>query len=792
MRKYYKVVSLALAGAITTSSLVSMPVEAEGVVSDQDLQAEISQEDSDTPAVISPADEMEVVGEADANDESQNEDLEKTDSKDEVTDETTDEITEVVDLKETDSVEETIEEVSDEEVSEEEALEEKDSEEKTEEELLAELEKLEADRGLELENPKDGEDFNEDGISDLMTKALCDGEILTASGKKVFGDYSYARVQMSNDLDGDGLLNGEEVITKLDENGNEYAVMLSDPCKADTDDDGIADIDDTDKWNYGLAGGVVGSVRLVSRYDETKGLTHGHVYIVYTSYVDGLEISIDDLYGYYITTDEYREKLNTACENPDDASIVSWRSTVDEITEANEADRKAAAEAMYAQQDHTQHTAGKVTLNRGDYVSIGNYGMATTEEVISTDYLPKAMELFKDNIEDLTNIYNALMGDTVSQEYVNANYTQILESLGKSSTEFVDYVINGKTPGGVWINRELYNQKFAYDQGPNEVIEQDITKEQQNDMLKSFSDNSYFNMFSHNCSTVGADAWNETFGYQKDEKGETLKDESGNRVKSDYYVESSVRGTVKGVGKDVNVRFGCPAIVSNSIKAMKSLPGYIGHLTYVTGKKITNTIVAVAKKFDITKLFVKKAIPAGENNSSNGNETEKTATDVNSETKTNKVPQTKPQSTISTRGEVKTALALDSHNYNVDSNSTVAADEVNNASQITVENVEISANSATVNDNTSAGKKAAASAKVASKTVKSVDEAEASEEEKIEEAEDEITQDSSLEETEIKDELVPLKADNKTKSFLWIWGIVALALAALGTTAFTIYKKRNK
>ena len=72
---------------------------------------------------------------------------------------------------------------------------------------------------LELIEPKDGEDFNEDGISDLMTKLLCDGEILTADGKKVFGGYSYLDVQKTNDLDGDSIINGDEIQIKQDSNG---------------------------------------------------------------------------------------------------------------------------------------------------------------------------------------------------------------------------------------------------------------------------------------------------------------------------------------------------------------------------------------------------------------------------------------------------------------------------------------------------------------------------------------------------------------------------------------------
>ncbi|MWU56401.1 hypothetical protein GQL88_25705, partial [Escherichia coli] len=95
---------------------------------------------------------------------------------------------------------------------------------------------------------------------------------------------------------------------------------------------------------------------------------------------------------------------------------------------------------------------------------------------------------------------------------------------------FFDHIINEKTEGGVWINRELYNQKYAYDQGPNEIVEQEATEEQLNVMLNYFSSHSYFNEFTHNCTTVAAGAWNEVYG--------TKTDENGNKVKTEYYVNS--------------------------------------------------------------------------------------------------------------------------------------------------------------------------------------------------------------------------------------------------------------
>ena len=465
----------------------------------------------------------------------------------------------------------------------------KEETEKTEESEKSEETDLDK---LELIEPEDGKDFNSDGVSDLMTKLLCDGEILTADGNKVFGSYSYLDVQKTNDLDGDNLLNGDEFVIKTDDNGKEYAELLSDPTKLDTDEDGINDADDTAPFEYGLAGGVVGSVRLVARHDESTGNpTHGHVYIVYTSYVNNLTISIDDLYGYYLTNPQYQAQLKAAAEG-DNAQVVSWRSTVNEITDANSSERDAAASEMFVPQEHELHTGGSVVLNRGDYVSIGNYGMASTQEVVA-DYVKQAEVLFKDNYDELVKLWNAATGENRDEQYVKDHFYEVIMHLGQSSQIMVDSVLEGKTPGGVFINRELYNQKFGYDQGPNEVIEQDITADQTKTMMDYFGKESSFNMMSHNCTTVGVGAWNAVFGFKTNDDGQV--------VSSDYYVNPGFN--VSGY------QFDFPVVVKNVIKNMSNLSGYIGPMTYVTGKAVTNTVNTSVTTFDIIKLFREKVVP---------------------------------------------------------------------------------------------------------------------------------------------------------------------------------------
>ncbi len=751
MKKFYKLVSLAIAGALVTQTFIPMSAKAEGSeVVETEINSEVETPSSET---ASSTDETQIITNTAEDSITSATVVDDTkDSGDDIAVSDNSNLSETVDNPA--SEEKASEEVLNEQKEESDEEKESDEEEKSDEEETEKketeesLEEKLAKEGLELLDPKDGEDFNEDGISDLMTKLLCDGVILTEDGKKVFRDHTYLEIQASNDFDGDGLLNGEEVIIKQHEDGTEYAVMLSDPCNPDSDGDGIPDGDDPTPMEYGLENGVVGSVRLVARFDKsTHNPMHGHVYLVYTSYVDNLDIEIDNLYGYYLANSEYKEMLDEACagESPEN---VSWRSTVDEITEANNDDRLAAANDLYQPQDHEKHTHGKVTLNRGDYISIGNYGMADKKEV-AEEYLEDAKQIFMGHEEELRQIYNDVVGKHVGLQYIIDNYSDVLLELQAEGVDLVNHVFTDKTEGGVFINRELWNQKYEYDQGPNEVIEQDATKEQLNVMLDYISKNSYFNIFNHNCSTVGSGAWNEIYGYKTNDAGE--------KVKTDYYVDSSVKTPVTTLN--------LPMIVKRSISKMSQLPGYIGKMVVVTGKKLDKFAEKVVKTFDVTKLFGKKANP--EDN-------------TGKDSKPKDKPKVNPASFVNTDDTDNTTTAPASTGATVTPAPKQEAALNTNEVQIVVDNDMAFAN-------TDVAPK---------KTAKVMASSNATEDENATVVETVDTEEIKAESTEVKesqkviqDEETPLAMESE-ESNNWIWIMIAIVVVLAGAgTAFVMTKK---
>ena len=97
-------------------------------------------------------------------------------------------------------------------------------------------------------------DSNNDGISDYYTKLLCEGALKTGTGFNPFEGLTYEEVQANDDYDGDGVINGEEVIVTYDEEEDRvYMFVLSYPMDEDSDDDGYTDSEDDNplKWDVG-------------------------------------------------------------------------------------------------------------------------------------------------------------------------------------------------------------------------------------------------------------------------------------------------------------------------------------------------------------------------------------------------------------------------------------------------------------------------------------------------------------------------------------------------------------
>ena len=86
-------------------------------------------------------------------------------------------------------------------------------------------------------------DSNHDGITDYHTALIEDGTLRLSNGSAMFaGAFSfYDTTVRSADWDGDGLLNGEELVLKRDKSGNVYIHMASNPLLVDSDADGYTD-----------------------------------------------------------------------------------------------------------------------------------------------------------------------------------------------------------------------------------------------------------------------------------------------------------------------------------------------------------------------------------------------------------------------------------------------------------------------------------------------------------------------------------------------------------------------
>lgn len=84
-------------------------------------------------------------------------------------------------------------------------------------------------------------DSNNDGISDYYTKLICEGQLTTGTGRgNLFGSALYEQIQENADYDGDGIINGDELVIIEKENGV-FVKLVSLPYDKDSDNDGMED-----------------------------------------------------------------------------------------------------------------------------------------------------------------------------------------------------------------------------------------------------------------------------------------------------------------------------------------------------------------------------------------------------------------------------------------------------------------------------------------------------------------------------------------------------------------------
>lgn len=236
---------------------------------------------------------------------------------------------------------------------------------------------------------------------------------------------------------------------------------------------------------------VVGKLKLLARFNDSMQFYDGHAYLLFTSYKDGVEITVDDLYGGHQINDQYYTDIR------------------EDI--ANGSNHTGTDAEKYFTFDENMST---VTLNRGEIVTIGMY---------------RGFDL---------SVYQALLGcfqnSTVSPDIVNAGKTGIVLSAfeyldtGKVTPEVAfaqlatvaeelgtdtGMLFNGVVEGGVCFNRELYNQKLEWDQYENVTYELEITQNQLDKMAQTFNGQlNKFSILKNSCATVALRAWNAAVG----------------------------------------------------------------------------------------------------------------------------------------------------------------------------------------------------------------------------------------------------------------------------------------
>jgi len=243
--------------------------------------------------------------------------------------------------------------------------------------------------------------------------------------------------------------------------------------------------------DYDDGSAVVGNLKLLARFNDSMQFYDGHVYLLFTSYQDGVEIKVDDLYAGYAISDRYYADIR---QNIANGSNHTGNATDDYFTFSKE--------------------MKSVTLDRGELVTIGMYrdfDMSVPQAALGSI---KNSSLWKDlsaagKTTVVETLFKMLETGRISADDAMARFKELLDA------ENLDYnkLIDGVVDGGVCFNRELYNQKLEWDQYENVTYDMDITENQLQTLVANLGGNlNKFSILKNSCATVALRAWNAAVG----------------------------------------------------------------------------------------------------------------------------------------------------------------------------------------------------------------------------------------------------------------------------------------
>ncbi len=264
-------------------------------------------------------------------------------------------------------------------------------------------------------------------------------------------------------VDNDGSLNalktGTATITVVNgDDTTEYTVTVSD---------------------YTDGSAVAGNLKILARFNDSMQFYDGHVYLIFTSYQDGVTINVPDLYAAYTIDDRYYKDINEDIANG-----------------SNHTDKNP--DKYFTFSDSTK----SVTLNRGEIVTIGMYRDFDLS-------VPQAALGSIKNSSAWTTLEKAGKAAAIETifKFLDSHVIDAYQAVEKLKAAFdevgLDYnkVLDGVVDGGVCFNRELYNQKLEWDQFENVTYDLDITRNQLNLMTMYLGgNNGKFSILKNSCA----------------------------------------------------------------------------------------------------------------------------------------------------------------------------------------------------------------------------------------------------------------------------------------------------
>ena len=268
---------------------------------------------------------------------------------------------------------------------------------------------------------------------------------------------------------------------------------------------------------------TVGRLKILARYNDDMQFYDGHVYLLFTSYKDGVKVTVDDLYAAYEISDSYYRDIRKDISNG-----------------SNHTGKDADKYFTYRDDLDT------MVLDRGEIVTIGMYrdfDLTVPQAALGS---LRNSSLWgglrrEGKTAAIENLFALVELDKISFEKAYKNCKEIIEDAGLDYRKWTDGVVDG----GVCFNRELYNQKLEWDQYENVTYELDITRNQLDALTDALSgNNENFSIMNNSCATVAVGAWNAAVGTRngKDTAYKLYKNGSG--IYSEFDAPKSVRDSI--------------------------------------------------------------------------------------------------------------------------------------------------------------------------------------------------------------------------------------------------------